>query len=76
MAAPHVEGIAALLKSYDKGLTTNQIEKLIIGSGSNNNYYDFESYSSQNNFNVSETYNSEEEEDMILSLENKNIFRA
>ena len=75
MAAPHVAGIAALLKSYDKGLTTNQIESLIIGSGSNNNYYDFESYLLQNNFDVLEIYSSDEE-DMILTLDNKNLFKA
>ena len=76
MAAPHVAGIAALLKSYDKSLTTKKIENLIIGSGSNNNnYYDFESYPLQNNFDVLEIYSSDEE-DMILTLDNKNIFWA
>ena len=75
MATPHVSGIAALLKSYDKGLTTNEIENLIIGSGSNNNYYDFESYRSQNNFEVLEIHSSDEK-DMILTLDNKSLFRA
>ena len=76
MAAPHVAGIAALLKSYDKDLTTNEIKNLIIGSGSNNVYYDFASHSLQSNFDVSEIYSYEIEEDMILSLDNKNLYRA
>ena len=52
-----------------------KIENLIIGSGSNNNYYDFESYRSQNNFEVLEIHSSDEK-DMILTLDNKNLFRA
>ena len=35
MAAPHVAGMAALLKSYDKSLTPSQIENLICASASN-----------------------------------------
>ena len=35
MAAPHVAGIAALLKSYDKNLTADQIENLLTSSASN-----------------------------------------
>ena len=58
-----------------KGLTIKEIENLIIGSGSNNNYYDFESDSIQNNFDILEICNSYEE-DMILTLDNKNLFKA
>ena len=76
MAAPHVSGIAALLKSYDKDLITIEIKNLIISSGSNNDYYDFESHSLHSNFNVPEIYSSEIEEDMILSLDHKNIYKA
>jgi type VII secretion-associated serine protease mycosin len=32
MAAPHVAAVAALLKSYDRGLTPDQIEQAITGS--------------------------------------------
>ena len=35
MATPHVAGMAALLKSYDKSLTPSQIENLICASASN-----------------------------------------
>jgi hypothetical protein len=35
MAAPHVAGIAALLKSYDSTLSSDAIEDLLIQSGSN-----------------------------------------
>ena len=35
MAAPHVAGMAALLKSYDKSLTPSQIENLISASAFN-----------------------------------------
>ncbi len=35
MAAPHVAGIATLLKSYDESLTASQIENLITSTGSN-----------------------------------------
>ncbi len=63
MAAPHVAGMAALLKSYDKTLTPSQIETLICASASNsdsnssnnsNNY--FESNSEFNMF-YSEDFN-------------------
>ena len=37
MAAPHVAGVAALLKSYDKTISSDRIEDLIIGTASNNN---------------------------------------
>ena len=36
MAAPHVAGIAALLKSYDKSLTAEEIENLVTITAENN----------------------------------------
>ena len=36
MAAPHVAGIAGLLKSHDSSLSAETIEDLITGTGSNN----------------------------------------
>ena len=36
MAAPHVSGIAGLLKSHDSSLSAETIEDLITGTGSNN----------------------------------------
>ena len=36
MAAPHVAGIAALLKSYDKSLTAEEIENLVTTTAENN----------------------------------------
>ncbi len=35
MAAPHVAGVAALLKSYNQGLSASTIEDLLTNSGSN-----------------------------------------
>ena len=35
MAAPHVAGVAALLKSYNQGLSASTIEDLLTSSGSN-----------------------------------------
>ena len=37
MAAPHVAGVAALLKSYDQNISSDRIEDLLIGTASNNN---------------------------------------
>ena len=50
MAAPHVAGMAALLKSYDKTLTPSQIEDLICASASNS-----DSNSSNNSNNYSDS---------------------
>ena len=35
MAAPHIAGIAGLLRSYDNDLTAYEIESLISSSGEN-----------------------------------------
>ena len=35
MAAPHVAGVAALLKSYNQGLSASTVEDLLTNSGSN-----------------------------------------
>ena len=37
MAAPHVAGVAALLKSYDQNISSDRIEDLLIGTASNSN---------------------------------------
>ena len=50
MAAPHVAGMAALLKSYDNTLTPSQIEDLICASASNS-----DSNSSNNSNNYSDS---------------------
>ena len=62
MASPHVAGMAALLKSYDKSLTPAQIENLICASASNS---DSNSSNSQNeNFNM---YFSENFDDLFVN---------
>ena len=38
MAAPHVAGIAGLLKSHDKNLSANQIENLLTSTASNQKF--------------------------------------
>ena len=51
MAAPHVSGIAALLRNYDSDLTADQIERLISHSEIIHFYY-LEIYKSITKFSI------------------------
>ncbi|WP_152556503.1 S8 family peptidase, partial [Prochlorococcus marinus] len=66
MAAPHVAGMAALLKSYDKTLTPLQIETLISASASNS---DSNSSNNSNNY-----FESNSEFNMFYSKDFDDLF--
>ncbi|WP_320667959.1 cadherin-like domain-containing protein [Prochlorococcus sp. MIT 1307] len=52
MAAPHVAGVAALLKSYDKSLSSERVEDLIMMSGTNSTEKNNSSGSGSNSANA------------------------
>ena len=66
MAAPHVAGVAALLKSYDQSLTPDQITDLLISTASNkiNNQF------SQSTDNYNDTTNASS----LITLDNIHNF--